>query len=811
MYNKLRTLATFAVLALLSVRPIGVVSVTMVPEPGVGSLDMPGVDNHSRAEEYELSLDDVAPHLRHLYPSLGLRYLSIISSENVVEINGELVWYDEGTSPYIVYGRTLQRREQQRAAFEAEKAYRKKIEAIHSSLRNAFNSIISPVSNLIARTPFAEFDFVDWTNFCLFLSVILCLWYYVGPVSAYMWEVLVLRCRASSVQRSTYMKVTGHYIEEGQVFLKCEDYLGKKTCKIVLDGKVSTAMLASALTTAAADATASDNNGTSLEMSTQNASYPCRAPAQSAVIHGSCGKANLSGDIFGVMTHLSVEGKSYALTAAHVFRALKQQLDADPGRKIHVRTRNGIDVPLPQGVVYGMSPVSSMDFLLLELPKSFWAVSGIKSIKIAKKPVQRHMKLEVRTPNPDGTWRCSYGSALEVHGPQIFTHSASTQRGASGSPIISGGVCYGIHTRALPDQRTNVATCLSRLLRGSVLLESEEFDSLDGPEDPDDPLEDEHMYGSKFFYMLKSEWREQRSNGKYFRDEPSEEKSLVDRYGEEIDLGNPLNDNYVAGMKWGDYEEGYYESSQDFQSGPRGQPIKTEAPQEQKYPEPKKPTSTLEVRKETLETSVEPAKLPLVEQKEELHTTVRPTRPPMKRNQKLTTARESWHTPVTKTQTLKTSVKPGKTTASPQKAPPSTKQSILESTSGATSQSTTTNAGSDEPQSASPQGNSGRRKRRRRKRKKKLQDSTTGTPQSQPPTRPSPPSTNKAQDVVLELSPQEKSFLLALRSSSRSTAKPKAQEDSGKESTSKSYAAVAGSSSSTKSTGPPNQECPTRA
>jgi hypothetical protein len=191
---------------------------------------------------------------------------------------------------------------------------------------------------------------------------------------------------------------------------------------------------------------------------------PCKFPKNMGIVHCSPpGAVDLSRFPFALFGRVSIEGKTYGITASHVVRDLT--LYTGIGRTIYVRTQhNGVSrdtpFPFPHFPVYKSSPVENLDVTIFEVPPGIWSQLGMKSAKTTHRVCKGDLT-KVYTPFSNGKIGMAYGIVESAHSLFQFKHSASTEYGASGGLIVTkSNLVLGIHVRRHPRSKRNIGTAL---------------------------------------------------------------------------------------------------------------------------------------------------------------------------------------------------------------------------------------------------------------------------------------------------------------------------------------------------------------
>lgn len=215
------------------------------------------------------------------------------------------------------------------------------------------------------------------------------------------------------------------------------------------------------------------------------------------------GSPNLDGRILGVVSRISYEGVRVLATATHSIDMAKSSQAT--GQEVYLRVttgRNSFDYLLPPIEIYSTSPAqfhAGLDLTLFEMDDGLAANMGMKTLRFNPR-LSKLDVVQVYTPQIDGTWKSSMGTVVRAVGPFRFLHSASTDYGASGSPIIKNNTVVGFHTSRVPEKGCNLgASPLKMFPSPSNVHESSEEDRKDKlweEEEPDygDDYDDGNQY-----------------------------------------------------------------------------------------------------------------------------------------------------------------------------------------------------------------------------------------------------------------------------------------------------------------------------
>lgn len=161
---------------------------------------------------------------------------------------------------------------------------------------------------------------------------------------------------------------------------------------------------------------------------------------------------------------ITLGSSTYLLVARHALRGAS-------GSSLTIGT-GSVELPMSRDwPVCAYSPSGSLDFCLIEVDKQAWSVLGVKALKMT-----HTTSGSVTTYGVDSSGRLnsSLGSVRrDKSKPFGLLHTASTEPGWSGTPLINSGGIVGWHTGAgetsLP---SNVATSVAALLAATHSKES---------------------------------------------------------------------------------------------------------------------------------------------------------------------------------------------------------------------------------------------------------------------------------------------------------------------------------------------------
>lgn len=161
---------------------------------------------------------------------------------------------------------------------------------------------------------------------------------------------------------------------------------------------------------------------------------------------------------------IKVGTTSYLLIAAHSLRGAS-------GSSLSL-TNGALELPMNKDwPVFAYSPSRSLDFCLIEVDKQAWSVLGVKALNI--NPTTSG---SITTYGVDfaGRLNSSLGSVRrDMSKPFGLVHTASTEPGWSGTPLLNSGGVVGWHTGAgesnLP---SNVATSVAAIVAATNTKES---------------------------------------------------------------------------------------------------------------------------------------------------------------------------------------------------------------------------------------------------------------------------------------------------------------------------------------------------
>ncbi|QGL04933.1 polyprotein P1a [Hubei sclerotinia RNA virus 1] len=161
---------------------------------------------------------------------------------------------------------------------------------------------------------------------------------------------------------------------------------------------------------------------------------------------------------------IKIGSRTFLLVAHHSLRG-------SSGSALSIGTGT-VSIPMSkEWPVFAYSPSRSLDFCLIELDKQAWSVLGVKALNI--NPTTSG---SVTTYGVDcsGRLNSSLGSVRRDRSkPFGLSHSASTEPGWSGTPLLNSGGVVGWHTGAgetsLP---SNVATSVAAILAATNTKES---------------------------------------------------------------------------------------------------------------------------------------------------------------------------------------------------------------------------------------------------------------------------------------------------------------------------------------------------
>lgn len=242
-----------------------------------------------------------------------------------------------------------------------------------------------------------------------------------------------------------------------------------------------------------------------LEMATPlSTMYACKDPPKGlAIIHASPpGSIDLGAYPFATFSRISNDGKTYGVTAAHVFKNLTVYAAAGHKTMVRVGSRgNTRDFPLDlQSLeVEYFSDVDDLDVVIFNVPDSIWSLTGLKAVKVSGN-VRPNAPISVYTPMADSTWKKAIGVTTDTFSLFRVCHTASTAPGASGSLVMCGSFAVLLHCRANQKKRNNVGTIL-KIFFPKVVLEyytndkyfqerEEDYDDDRDPKDEYDEYED---------------------------------------------------------------------------------------------------------------------------------------------------------------------------------------------------------------------------------------------------------------------------------------------------------------------------------
>lgn len=205
-------------------------------------------------------------------------------------------------------------------------------------------------------------------------------------------------------------------------------------------------------------------------MMRSSALTPCQWPDGVVILHTSSGVSKLEdfGCGFRATVKIGEERHDVLLTCRHVLTSLGEL------ERLTLRYK-GKDLRVP----YCESDIRfhhGLDLVAISVPKGVWSVLGVKSLRIGD--VREQDILSVYTPTGSGFSRAR---GLPTKRSQFtFSHSASSLRGSSGSPVMNNrGRVVGIHWGCKVD-RTGRRNCATQL--GFLNLKSG-YDTLESKRD----------------------------------------------------------------------------------------------------------------------------------------------------------------------------------------------------------------------------------------------------------------------------------------------------------------------------------------
>lgn len=175
-------------------------------------------------------------------------------------------------------------------------------------------------------------------------------------------------------------------------------------------------------------------------------------PKEPAKLHPAIVKIVAGGTIVGLGTRIG----NRLVTSRHVLKGIT-------GHKVFL-VANEKETPLLKEWPCSLDGGSDLDVVGVDVPSGIWALLKVKAAKLAR-PRSGDV-ISVHGHNDFNVACVSYGTIKPSNKLFLFRHTASTKRGDSGSPIVTGsGKVVGVHCRALSTgQAVNEAVCLDFLI-----------------------------------------------------------------------------------------------------------------------------------------------------------------------------------------------------------------------------------------------------------------------------------------------------------------------------------------------------------
>lgn len=295
-----------------------------------------------------------------------------------------------------------------------------------------------------------------------------------------------------------------------------------------------------------------------------SSSFPTQCPKGHIILHNSEAKSSdLNHGTWGTAFRLRIDGKTLLVTATHVIKGLVQS-NKGLDRSAYMRYPKGdgfADLRMdPKWPIYGISKESELDVTMIEVPDGVWSSTGVAALKTSRPHTSD--TLTVNTVDSQGKWTVACGRIKKILGPYQVSHSANTEFGASGTPLLVSGCVVGVHTGRNNVTRLNHATTLGFLRpvrKESSDLSKQELFTRNVPSRADADYEDmdNRVTWSQRDRKLQMFYEDQ---GVYTREEKRQQKAFEEQVYSAQDAD--------AGMAWGDYYEDEEDADDDYDDYP---------------------------------------------------------------------------------------------------------------------------------------------------------------------------------------------------------------------------------------------------